>query len=112
MTRRRMAVIGTTRAAPDVPALHECIRQNIGAYLARNGVELAGGAPFGGGLPGCPAPVIHRPLRLAERHHRMLATRRTKTWILKYLFPGGLIPAKQAICDTAEQHTSPAPTAE
>ena len=25
-------------------------------------------------------------------HDRMLATRRTQTWILKYIFPGGLIP--------------------
>lgn len=30
-------------------------------------------------------------------HHRMLATRRTHTWILKYIFPGGLIPSVTAI---------------
>jgi cyclopropane-fatty-acyl-phospholipid synthase len=30
-------------------------------------------------------------------HHRMLATRRTQTWILKYIFPGGLIPSVSAI---------------
>ncbi|MGO9160061.1 MAG: class I SAM-dependent methyltransferase [Streptosporangiaceae bacterium] len=30
-------------------------------------------------------------------HHRMLATRRTQTWILKYIFPGGLIPSVTAI---------------
>jgi len=30
-------------------------------------------------------------------HERMLATRRTHTWILKYIFPGGLIPSVTAI---------------
>ena len=29
-------------------------------------------------------------------HERMLATRRTQTWILKYVFPGGLIPSVTA----------------
>ena len=38
-------------------------------------------------------------------HQRMLATRRTKTWILKYIFPGGLIPSVQAIQGTVRQHT-------
>jgi cyclopropane-fatty-acyl-phospholipid synthase len=32
-------------------------------------------------------------------HHRMQATRRTQTWILKYIFPGGLIPSVTAIED-------------
>jgi len=39
-------------------------------------------------------------------HHRMLATRRTKTWILKYIFPGGLIPSAQSIRDNVAAHTS------
>ena len=30
-------------------------------------------------------------------HERMLATRDTQTWILKYIFPGGLIPSVRAI---------------
>ncbi len=30
-------------------------------------------------------------------HQRMLATRRTLTWILKYVFPGGLIPSVTSI---------------
>jgi len=38
-------------------------------------------------------------------HHRMLATRRTKTWILKYIFPGGLIPSITAIEDNVREHT-------
>ena len=38
-------------------------------------------------------------------HHRMLATRRTKTWILKYIFPGGLIPSVQAIRENVRDHT-------
>jgi cyclopropane-fatty-acyl-phospholipid synthase len=34
-------------------------------------------------------------------HHRMLATRDTQTWILKYIFPGGLIPSVTAIEENA-----------
>jgi len=30
-------------------------------------------------------------------HERMLATRRTYTWIHKYIFPGGLLPSVTAI---------------
>jgi cyclopropane-fatty-acyl-phospholipid synthase len=38
-------------------------------------------------------------------HHRMLATRRTQTWILKYIFPGGLIPSLPSIEDNVAAHT-------
>ncbi len=38
-------------------------------------------------------------------HERMMATRRTQTWILKYLFPGGLIPSVQAIEANVAGHT-------
>jgi cyclopropane-fatty-acyl-phospholipid synthase len=38
-------------------------------------------------------------------HHRMLATRRTQTWILKYIFPGGLIPSVTAIEANLAAHT-------
>lgn len=38
-------------------------------------------------------------------HHRMLATRKTYTWIQKYVFPGGLIPSAEAILGTAARHT-------
>ena len=34
-------------------------------------------------------------------HQRMLASRRTYTWVLKYIFPGGLIPSLTAIEATA-----------
>jgi cyclopropane-fatty-acyl-phospholipid synthase len=39
-------------------------------------------------------------------HHRMLATRRTQTWILKYIFPGGLIPSVMAIEENVRAHTT------
>ncbi|MGH3156035.1 MAG: class I SAM-dependent methyltransferase [Streptosporangiaceae bacterium] len=39
-------------------------------------------------------------------HHRMLATRRTQTWILKYIFPGGQIPSVTAIEDNLREHTT------
>ncbi len=38
-------------------------------------------------------------------HDHMMAARRTKTWILKYIFPGGLIPSVRAIEDNLRQHT-------
>ncbi|MEV7773507.1 class I SAM-dependent methyltransferase [Kitasatospora sp. NPDC086791] len=38
-------------------------------------------------------------------HDRMLASSRTYTWILKYIFPGGLIPSLQAVTETAARHT-------
>ncbi len=34
-------------------------------------------------------------------HDRMLATARTQTWIVKYIFPGGLIPSMTAIRQNA-----------
>ncbi len=38
-------------------------------------------------------------------HDRMLATRRTYTWIQKYIFPGGLIPSVTAIEDSLSRCT-------
>ncbi len=38
-------------------------------------------------------------------HHRMWAARDTYTWILKYIFPGGLIPSVEAIEDTVARDT-------
>ena len=38
-------------------------------------------------------------------HDRLLATRRSYTWIHKYVFPGGIIPSVQAIEDNLAAHT-------
>lgn len=38
-------------------------------------------------------------------HTRMLASRRTHTWIQKYIFPGGLIPSVEAIAGITARHT-------
>jgi cyclopropane-fatty-acyl-phospholipid synthase len=38
-------------------------------------------------------------------HARMLATRRTHTWVQKYIFPGGLIPSAEAILGNTARHT-------
>jgi cyclopropane-fatty-acyl-phospholipid synthase len=38
-------------------------------------------------------------------HARMLASRHTRTWIQKYIFPGGLLPSTQAIAAITERHT-------
>ena len=43
---------------------------------------------------------------ITMRHERMLATRRTYTWMHKYIFPGGLIPSVEAIRQSAAAHTS------
>ncbi|MEO6512809.1 MAG: class I SAM-dependent methyltransferase, partial [Nocardioides sp.] len=39
-------------------------------------------------------------------HDRMLATRRTHTWINKYIFPGGFLPSVEAIDQVTREHTS------
>ena len=39
-------------------------------------------------------------------HDRMLATRRTHTWINKYIFPGGFLPSVEAIAQVTREHTS------
>ncbi|WP_243789631.1 cyclopropane-fatty-acyl-phospholipid synthase family protein [Saccharopolyspora gloriosae] len=38
-------------------------------------------------------------------HDRMLASRRSHTWIHKYIFPGGEIPSLHAIEQTVREHT-------
>lgn len=39
-------------------------------------------------------------------HDRMLASRKTHTWIQKYIFPAGLIPSTDAISEITERHTA------
>ncbi|HEY3530502.1 MAG TPA: class I SAM-dependent methyltransferase [Nocardioides sp.] len=39
-------------------------------------------------------------------HDRMLATRRSYTWINKYIFPGGFLPSVDAIEQLTSRHTS------
>ncbi len=39
-------------------------------------------------------------------HERYLATRRSFSWIQKYIFPGGIIPSLRAIEDATRAHTS------
>jgi cyclopropane-fatty-acyl-phospholipid synthase len=39
-------------------------------------------------------------------HDRMLATRRTHTWINKYIFPGGFLPSVEAIEQVTRDHTT------
>jgi cyclopropane-fatty-acyl-phospholipid synthase len=39
-------------------------------------------------------------------HDRLLATRRSYTWIHKYVFPGGIIPSLQAIEESLTAHTT------
>jgi cyclopropane-fatty-acyl-phospholipid synthase len=38
-------------------------------------------------------------------HNRMLASRNTRTWIQKYIFPGGLLPSTQSISRITQRHT-------
>jgi len=39
-------------------------------------------------------------------HARVLATRRSFSWIQKYIFPGGIIPSLQSIDETLATHTT------
>ena len=43
---------------------------------------------------------------ITMRHDRMVAARRSYTWIHKYVFPGGLIPSVRAIEQNLARHTS------
>ncbi|WP_042428990.1 SAM-dependent methyltransferase [Streptacidiphilus anmyonensis] len=38
-------------------------------------------------------------------HDRLLATRRTYTWIHKYIFPGGMLPSNEAVDAVTRTHT-------
>ena len=39
-------------------------------------------------------------------HERLLVTRRSFSWIQKYIFPGGIIPSLQAVDDALAAHTT------
>ncbi|WP_439654464.1 class I SAM-dependent methyltransferase [Streptacidiphilus neutrinimicus] len=39
-------------------------------------------------------------------HDRLLATRRTYTWIHKYIFPGGMLPSNEAVDEVTRTRTS------
>ena len=39
-------------------------------------------------------------------HERVLATKRSFSWIQKYIFPGGIIPSLQSIYETLAAHTT------
>jgi len=39
-------------------------------------------------------------------HERVLATKRSFSWIQKYIFPGGIIPSLQSIDETLAAHTT------
>jgi cyclopropane-fatty-acyl-phospholipid synthase len=39
-------------------------------------------------------------------HDRLLATRRTYTWMHKYIFPGGILPSNEAIDQATRDHTT------
>jgi cyclopropane-fatty-acyl-phospholipid synthase len=43
---------------------------------------------------------------LMTSHERLMASRRSWTWIHKYIFPGGLLLSEQAIDDVCAEHTS------
>ncbi|MEO5653275.1 MAG: cyclopropane-fatty-acyl-phospholipid synthase family protein [Marmoricola sp.] len=43
---------------------------------------------------------------ITMQHERMLATRRTWTWINKYIFPGGLLPSVTAVDEITRADTS------
>ncbi len=45
-------------------------------------------------------------------HDRLEATKRSWTWIHKYVFPGGIIPSKTAILETVRAHTALTPVDE
>ena len=43
---------------------------------------------------------------ITMEHERLLATKRSFSWIQKYIFPGGIIPSLESIDDTLAAHTT------
>ena len=68
------------------------------------------GRPTSAPSTGCSRPAARSALQaITMPHDRMLATRDTYTWIVKYIFPGGHLPSVQAVHeqvgrDLAEDH--------
>ncbi|GAA3179441.1 cyclopropane-fatty-acyl-phospholipid synthase family protein [Blastococcus jejuensis] len=87
-------------------------REATGSYDAIVSVEMieAVGERFWptyfGALDGLLAPGGRVGLQaITMAHDRLMATRRSYTWIHKYVFPGGIIPSLRAITDTLTAHT-------
>ncbi|WP_055486682.1 cyclopropane-fatty-acyl-phospholipid synthase family protein [Streptomyces sp. WMMB 322] len=88
-------------------------RQLTGTYDAVVSVEMieAVGAEFWAGYFRCIDRLLAPGGRAALQaitmpHERMLATRKTYTWIQKYIFPGGLLPSLEAVDRTTREATA------
>ena len=88
-------------------------RDATGSYDAIVSVEMIEAVgerywpTYFGALDGLLAPGGRVGLQaITMAHDRMLATRRSYSWIHKYVFPGGIIPSVRAITETLAGHTS------
>ncbi len=109
LARRRIAAAGQQ----DRAEVRLCdYRSATGQYDAVLSVEMieAVGRPFWPAYFATLDRVLAPGGRVALQaitmpHDRMLASAETYTWILKYIFPGGLIPSVRAIADSTAQHS-------
>ncbi len=110
LTRRRVAEAGL---ADKVEVALADYREAVGRYDAVVSVEMieaVGGRHwpvYFAALDRLLAPGGRVGLQaITMPHDRMLASRRSYTWVHKYIFPGGLIPSAQAIEEGLRRHTS------
>jgi cyclopropane-fatty-acyl-phospholipid synthase len=117
VSREQMRLAGERVAAAGLPGLAEVrvqdYREAGGLYDAIVSVEMIE-AVGEAGWPACFA-ALDRLLApggtvaiqaITMDHQRFLATRRSFSWIQKYIFPGGIIPSLQAVEDTLAARTT------
>lgn len=85
------------------------VRGSYDAVVSVETVEAVGAGrwpDFFGGLDRLLAPGGRIALQtITMPHERMLASRRTYSWMHKYVFPGGLLPSVEAIEQVTSAHT-------
>jgi cyclopropane-fatty-acyl-phospholipid synthase len=109
LARRRIADAGL---AAQVEVLVQDYRHCSGTYDAIVSVEMIEAVgerwwpTFFRILDGRLAPRGRIAIQsILMRHEGMVAARNSWTWIHKYIFPGGMIPSREAIESTVAEHT-------
>ncbi|MFJ4189229.1 class I SAM-dependent methyltransferase [Kitasatospora sp. NPDC089509] len=109
LARRRIAEAGHTDRADVRLCDYRAVEGRYDAVVSVEMIEAVG-RPFWPAYFATLDRVLAPGGRVALQaitmpHARMLASSRTYTWILKYVFPGGLIPSLRAIEETAARRT-------
>ncbi|MFD3696966.1 class I SAM-dependent methyltransferase [Streptomyces sp. NPDC058646] len=105
LARRRVADAGFAGRVDVRLCDYRDVRGRYDAVVSVEMIEAVGAAywpAYFRALRGALAPGGRVALQaITMPHERMLATGRTHTWVSKYVFPGGLIPSREAIAQNA-----------